>query len=111
MPPKRKSGKGKRTDAPGAARAASLDVLPDEVLGHVLSFLPVKEAVRMCVLARRWRHLWRSTTGLRILCDGCEEGEGASMKELREFADHLFLLPGGSPLDSCQLRLLNLYDD
>ncbi|CAL4981844.1 unnamed protein product [Urochloa decumbens] len=109
MPPKKKGGKGKRAAAPGAARAASLDVLPDEVLGHVLSFLPAQEAVRTCVLARRWRHLWRNASGLHISCDG--EEEGASMKELREFVDHLFLIRGGSPLDTCQLSLLHLDDN
>ncbi|CAO2152608.1 unnamed protein product [Urochloa humidicola] len=110
MPPKRKGGKGKRTAAPGASRA-SLDVLPDEVLHHVLSFLPAQEAVRTCVLARRWRHLWRSATGLRILYECRGEGEGSSVKKLREFVDHLFLLRGTSPLDTCQLRLLHLdYD-
>ncbi|CAL4981843.1 unnamed protein product [Urochloa decumbens] len=109
MPPKRKGGRGKRAAAPGAARAASLDVLPDEVLCHVLSFLPAQESVRTCVLARRWRHLWRSAPGLRILFDG--EGERASIKELREFMDHMFLLRGASPLDTCHLSLIDVDDD
>lgn len=43
-----------------------IDVLPDESLQHVLSFLPAREAVQTCVLARRWRHLWRSVPALRI---------------------------------------------
>ncbi|CAL4994663.1 unnamed protein product [Urochloa decumbens] len=109
MPPKRKGGKGKRAAAPGAARVASLDVLPDEVLGHVLSFLPAQESVRTCVLARRWRYLWRSAPGLRILFDG--EGERASIKELREFMDHMFLLRGASPLDTCHFSLIDVDDD
>ncbi|KAI4968248.1 hypothetical protein ZWY2020_005360 [Hordeum vulgare] len=30
--------------------------LPDGVLGHILSFLPTKEAARSAALARSWRH-------------------------------------------------------
>jgi len=52
MTPRRKGGKGRRSAPPGAGRA-SIDVLPDEVLHHVLSFLLAQEAVRTCVLARR----------------------------------------------------------
>ena len=40
--------------------------LPDEVLCHVLSFLPSREAVQTCRLARRWRHLWRSAPAIRV---------------------------------------------
>ncbi|OEL33988.1 hypothetical protein BAE44_0004992 [Dichanthelium oligosanthes] len=39
--------------------------LPDEALQHVLSFLPLQEAVQTCVLAQRWRYLWRSMSTLR----------------------------------------------
>ncbi|XP_025828589.1 uncharacterized protein LOC112903542 [Panicum hallii] len=108
MPPRRKGGKGRRAAPPGAGRA-SIDVLPEEVLHHVLSFLPAQEAVRTCVLARRWRHLWRSATGLRISCSS--ENEAASAKKLRDFVDHLFLLRGGSPLDTCQFNLLDMDAD
>ena len=43
-----------------------LGSLPDDALLHVLSLLPSEDAVRTCVLARRWRHLWRFTAALRI---------------------------------------------
>ncbi|KAF7052955.1 hypothetical protein CFC21_060972 [Triticum aestivum] len=44
-----------------------IGALPDGILHHILSFLPAQEAVRTCVLAQRWRHLWKCTTGLRIV--------------------------------------------
>ncbi|KAG2560904.1 hypothetical protein PVAP13_8KG096500 [Panicum virgatum] len=109
MPPRRKGGKGRRAARPGAGRI-SIDELPDEVLHHVLSFLPAQEAVRTCVLARRWRHLWRSATGLRISC-GPENEAAVNVKKLRDFVDHLFLLRGGSPLDTCQFNLLDINED
>ncbi|CAO2152655.1 unnamed protein product, partial [Urochloa humidicola] len=46
--------------------AAGIDALSDEILQHVLGFLPAQEAVRTCVLAQRWRYLWRSVPALRI---------------------------------------------
>ncbi|KAL6659305.1 hypothetical protein ACP70R_003345 [Stipagrostis hirtigluma subsp. patula] len=40
--------------------ADRLSALPDALLHHVMSFLKAWEAVRTCVLSRRWRHLWAS---------------------------------------------------
>jgi len=108
MPPRERGGKVKRAAPPRAGRP-SLSALPDDVLHHVLSFLPAQEAVRTCVLARRWRHLWKSATGLRILCG--EGHEAASVTELREFVYHLLLLRGGSPLDTCVLDLCGYEDE
>ncbi|CAI0458646.1 unnamed protein product [Linum tenue] len=34
--------------------------LPAEVIGRLLTFLPVKEAARTSLLSREWRHRWRS---------------------------------------------------
>jgi hypothetical protein len=40
--------------------------LDDDLLQHVLSFLPSRDAVRSAVLSRRWRHLWKSTPAVRV---------------------------------------------
>nr|XP_025877193.1 F-box/LRR-repeat protein At3g58900 [Oryza sativa Japonica Group] len=84
--------------------------LPDEVLHHVLSFLPAQEAVRTCLLARRWLHLWKSATGLRI---GEDDIYLRCVKDNKEFLDRLLLLRDGAPLDTCVLRFrwLDWYRD
>ncbi|TVU16831.1 hypothetical protein EJB05_36986, partial [Eragrostis curvula] len=83
--------------------SSGFDELPDGVLEHILGFLPVEEAVRTCVLARRWRHRWKSAAALRILSTGGQFLEPAD--KLREFMDRLLLARGGAPLDLCELRL------
>nr|XP_051197361.1 putative F-box/LRR-repeat protein At3g28410 [Lolium perenne] len=52
---------------PPVSGADRISTLPDNVLQDILSLLTAQEAVRTCVLARSWRHLWRSITSLRIL--------------------------------------------
>ncbi|XP_042380550.1 putative F-box/LRR-repeat protein At3g28410 [Zingiber officinale] len=37
-----------------------LSNLPDELLHHILSFLPTLDSIRISILARRWRHVWTS---------------------------------------------------
>ncbi|XP_073363451.1 F-box/LRR-repeat protein At3g26922-like [Aegilops tauschii subsp. strangulata] len=57
-------------------QADRLSSLPDDLLYHVLSFLPAHEVVPTCVLARRWRHLWRFAPALRITgVKGCNNAE------------------------------------
>nr|CDM86213.1 unnamed protein product [Triticum aestivum] len=43
-----------------------LSTLPEDVILRLLSFLPSRQAVRTCVLATRWRTLWKSVPALRI---------------------------------------------
>lgn len=43
--------------------------LPDHVLHHILSFLPLKEAGRTSILSHRWRHVWLSMQGLKFYTD------------------------------------------
>jgi hypothetical protein len=38
--------------------------LPEEILRHILSFLPTKHAVRTSVLSKRWEYLWASIPNL-----------------------------------------------
>ncbi|CAN6339055.1 unnamed protein product [Urochloa humidicola] len=79
-----------------------VDVLPDEVLHHILGFLEAHESVRTCVLARRWRHLWKSATGLHVVA-GNGEFLG-SLEKVCNFLDSLLRHRAGSPLHTCELR-------
>ncbi|GJM89619.1 hypothetical protein PR202_ga05827 [Eleusine coracana subsp. coracana] len=72
-----------------------LSALLDVVLEHVLSFLPSVDAVRTCLLAQRWRGLWLSTPSQRV--------DGESVKECHRFLDHMLLLRGHAPVDTCDL--------
>ncbi|XP_022861063.1 F-box/LRR-repeat protein At4g14103-like, partial [Olea europaea var. sylvestris] len=40
--------------------------LSDEIISHILSFLPVKSAVRTSILSKRWQNLWNFTTNLEF---------------------------------------------
>lgn len=46
--------------------ADRISTLPDDVLRHMLSFLSTKEAVRTCILAKRWRKTWASVPVLKF---------------------------------------------
>jgi hypothetical protein len=69
-------------------------VLPDELLNHVLSFLPSLEAVQSSLLSRRWRHLWRSTAAVRV------RGEG---DDFRLFVNGLIIHRKATPMRSFEI--------
>ncbi|XP_039787067.1 FBD-associated F-box protein At4g10400-like [Panicum virgatum] len=103
-------------NAPAASGRDGFDALPDGVLEHILGFLPAPEAVGTCVLARRWRHLWKSATGLRIRCTGDdssdeEEVEWAGLMKRQGFVDHLMGLRGRAPLESFELVFCRFHYD
>ncbi|KAI4993008.1 hypothetical protein ZWY2020_007321 [Hordeum vulgare] len=86
--------------------ADRISALHDDLLRHVLSFLRAHEAVRTCMLARRWRHLWKSAPAVRVTgVKGCIDPEW-----FFNFVDSLLLLRDPvAGLDSFELDLD--YDD
>ncbi|RLM61611.1 hypothetical protein C2845_PM14G02670 [Panicum miliaceum] len=76
-----------------------ISALPDELLHHIMSFLPASDAVRTCVLPPRWRHLWASTPHLNV------DAEGFYHKcRFVKFVTALLLRRVCTPLDSFWLR-------
>ncbi|GJN25621.1 hypothetical protein PR202_gb13469 [Eleusine coracana subsp. coracana] len=59
--------------------AAALSDLPDDLLRHVLSLTPAKEAASTAVLSRRWRSLWRTCGAVNI--DSRSYGSSAEARE------------------------------
>ncbi|KAJ1382089.1 Leucine-rich repeat domain superfamily [Sesbania bispinosa] len=51
--------------------ADRISTLPDEVLCHILSFLPTEEAIATSLLSRRWRSLWYSVPTLNFDDKSC----------------------------------------
>ncbi|CAM0947821.1 unnamed protein product [Alopecurus aequalis] len=66
-----------------------ISALPGYILQDILSLLPAQESVQTCVLARRWRHLWRSTMGMRLVA---RDSPGPA-RDLRKFVDNLLNPP------------------
>ncbi|CAO2145952.1 unnamed protein product [Urochloa humidicola] len=97
-----KSRKEARVADPGSG-GDRISALPDEILHCILSFLPAQQAVRTCVLARRWIYLWKHATGLRIV--GPNGKAPVLFEEVREFVDSLLLLRGASPLETFKLKV------
>ncbi|KAG2556521.1 FBD-associated F-box protein At5g56370-like [Panicum virgatum] len=95
--------RGKNSEASTAWSGADrISGLPEGVLHHVLSLLPAHDAVRTCVLARRWRHLWRSAPGIRIT--GVKGWRDAD--RFVAFVDRLLSLRRGhaAPVESCRMK-------
>jgi hypothetical protein len=92
-----------------------LSALPDALIHTIMSFLKAHQVVRTCVLAKRWRHLWRSVPNLDIdlqefNCNMNERDEAAiqaSYDKFVDFADYLMFHrhQDGSLLDTFRLHV------
>jgi hypothetical protein len=80
--------------------------LPDDVRRYLMSFLPSRDAVRTCVLAKSWRTFWKSVPALRI--SDPESFEGAH--GLSTFVDELIRLRDPVPLNVCDISSAVHYD-
>ncbi|CAL4966868.1 unnamed protein product [Urochloa decumbens] len=96
------AGKGKEgAPTPACSDSIGIDALSDELLQHIIGFLQAQEAVRTCVLARRWRNLWKSAMRVRIVAD--EDKFLGSVEKLCSFVDRLLQHRRGSTLHTFDL--------
>ncbi|VAH26822.1 unnamed protein product [Triticum turgidum subsp. durum] len=98
------------TQRPGPRRGAGLkpdrlSALLDALLHHIMSSLKAWEAVRTCVLARRWRHLWASSPCVDLRVSHSSGRDADSPGEFRHFVHRLFLLrDAAAPVGTLRLR-------
>ncbi|KAL6658631.1 hypothetical protein ACP70R_004217 [Stipagrostis hirtigluma subsp. patula] len=93
MPP---SSHAARTEGVAADR---LSALSERATQRVLSFLPSRQAVRTCVLIRKWRQQWRSVPALRIT----DADSYQSPNHLNKFVNSLLLFRERVPLREVEI--------
>ncbi|KAG7566525.1 FBD domain [Arabidopsis suecica] len=85
--------------------------LPDEVISHILSSLPTKEAASTSVLAKKWRHLFAFVPSLDFDdSDFLHPEEGKREKDgiiqsFMDFVDRVLALQGDSPIKKFSLNV------
>jgi hypothetical protein len=96
---------GIRNEIPSPESGPDLiSALPDEAIHHVLGFLPAEEAVRTSVLARGWRHHWKSMHSLQISAsNGDVLNSFYSVTRLTNLVDRV-LLNRHVPLEECHIN-------
>ncbi|CAN7006662.1 unnamed protein product [Brassica rapa subsp. trilocularis] len=89
-----------------------LTSLPDELLCHILSFLPTKSAVVTSALSKRWLNLWKLNPNLDIddsVFIHAEDGK-AKREDIRQsfvgFVDRVLAMQGDSPITSFSLKCI-----
>ncbi|CAH8269112.1 unnamed protein product [Arabidopsis lyrata] len=78
--------------------------LPDGVLSHILSFLPLKKAARTSVLSKRWRILFAFTPNLDL------DGNEVSGQSFMDFVDRVLTVSGNSPIKKFSIRCIEVFD-
>ncbi|KAF7091824.1 hypothetical protein CFC21_094375 [Triticum aestivum] len=75
-------------------------VLPDDLLEHILSFLPEDDALQTCVLDTQWRDLWRRKTSLHFMF---EDWSSFSRERFTQLVKLIIQLRGEASLTDCQI--------
>lgn len=86
-----------------AAGGDRLSKLDDEVLGHILSFLPAREAARASSLSSRWRHVFAAVHTVSMAETDADHPPSAATSARRTAAastPRAAGLPPSSPLRS-----------
>ncbi|KAJ0046229.1 hypothetical protein Pint_04897 [Pistacia integerrima] len=77
--------------------------LPDSILIHILSFLPIKDVLRTSVLSTRWKYLWTSISN--IYFDETSNNFPSGMRaSIRDSVNKVFLLHDPSSIQKFRLR-------
>ncbi|KAL6182708.1 hypothetical protein ACLB2K_044121 [Fragaria x ananassa] len=82
-----------------------LSNLPSDVTEQILSYLPIKEAVRTSVLSSNWRHKW--ATLRRLVFDDRTANRNISIQRV---IDHVLLLHEG-PIDTFKFSTKNYLEN
>ncbi|XP_062083230.1 F-box/FBD/LRR-repeat protein At5g56420-like [Humulus lupulus] len=90
-----------------------LSKLPDEVILHILSFLPTEDVVRTCLLSKHWKLMWYSVPTLSF---SDADGIDSDIEKLYEYVDNylkhrktskIFMVD--STITSFKLQMMNSY--
>jgi hypothetical protein len=95
-------------------RVDTLNDLPDEILTHILSFLPYKEAIRTRILSKRWLPLCHSLSVININNEGASSANTKDWTHFRQFMDAIMFSPRSQhvPLKSFHLKFhYKFWDD
>ncbi|KAB2614111.1 FBD-associated F-box protein [Pyrus ussuriensis x Pyrus communis] len=94
--------KAKRQTPPGDR----ISELPDEILCHLLSFLPTLHAVRTTILSTRWNNVWCTSAPISLQFDSRDFSSGPQQQtRFMRFVDCVMKLCGSS----CNIRRLCLH--
>ncbi|CAH2078502.1 unnamed protein product [Thlaspi arvense] len=88
----------------------SINSLPDEVLGQILSFVPTKIAASASVLSKRWRNLLPLAQNLDF-DESANRGSTASGRGFLDFVERTLVSMGDSPIKTVSLRGISYIDD
>ncbi|XP_010506110.1 PREDICTED: F-box/LRR-repeat protein At2g42720-like [Camelina sativa] len=84
-----------------------ISLLPDEVLGHILSFLPSKHAASTSLLSKRWRNVFVLVPSLNLdyVLDEARQYRHDHSKDFMDFVESLLILRGKSPVKKFALKI------
>ncbi|TYH56096.1 hypothetical protein ES332_D09G284400v1 [Gossypium tomentosum] len=76
----------------------------DHILCHILSFLPIKEAVRTSIISTKWRNLFASISIIEFDGDLLGRLTDRNIDSFKNFVDGLLKFPDQVSLDCFRLR-------